>query len=630
MTIITCNIKDSLGSPLAGYVRVVADYVIPQDNGSVTVPIANQVNLVNGQASLNVTASEIAKVTYLFEVWQKTVDVEGLAWSFRATVPDSPTPIALADLQATGLTKDALDSSILTVTRRLLASDIFWSQLKNGTLNFKGNYSATAFYRRGDAVVFNGSSYVQTSDEIVQNKLPIDNPGIWLMFAAKGEVAQSVQGDNEVYNATTWVNDLDAPTKNTLRNHLETLAPKSGAVLANPTISTTLLDTDNSKSIPYTSWVRALCDTYRGLSAADFTAGLNTKLNLSNPSVATGMSVSGAMSLGSTLAVTGAASLNGGATTLTPVATANSTQVVTAAWVRANLGAALDAAQTITNGWTFSGSTALSGGATVLTPAAAAVGSEVVNASWVRANVAAMFSGNSTVGGGWTFTGRPVFNAGATVSPPIAAAAGNEVPSASWVRGTVNSLLDTAQSITGAWSFTPSVALNGGASVPAPIAAAAGNEVVNASWVRARNTENATAARAYTNDRALVPFRNYVQVSGSSIALTAGVWVTLMYIDVTVTANNNGALLIGCATMLNGSAQALDLNIRLGLVGGGNTGRQVDVAAPGNLASISIQELFTKFAAAGTYRLNLDVMCGSTSTWSVEGASCWLRAIILN
>ncbi len=82
--------------------------------------------------------------------------------------------------------------------------------------------------------------------------------------------------------------------------------------------------------------------------------------------------------------------------------------------------------------------------------------------------------------------------------------------------------------------------------------------------------------------------------------------------------------------MLNGSAQALDLNIRFGLVGGGNTGRQVEVAAPGNLASISIQELFTKFAAAGTYRLNMDVMCGSTSTWNIEGASCWLRAVILN
>ena len=219
-TPILCKVNDSAGVPLVGFIRVIADYVITDDfNQTVTVPIFRDTNLVNGQCTLQIAPSAQAKASYLFEVWSNGSAGLSLAWSFRAIVPDSINPISLTDLQSTGITKDALDSSLLTITRRILASDEFWGKIRYGTLNFKGVYDPAAYYRRGDAVSFQGSSYVMTYDGIIRDNVPI-NTSFWLLVASKGEVAAFLQGDTSAYNEQLWQYDNAAPSKSAVNSGL--------------------------------------------------------------------------------------------------------------------------------------------------------------------------------------------------------------------------------------------------------------------------------------------------------------------------------------------------------------------------------------------------------------------------
>lgn len=270
MTIINCKLNDSIGAPLTGFIRVVSDYIINDDaTGVATLPVPSDVPLVNGACVLNLEDSDLARVTYRFEVWQVTASTTGIVWTFNARVPASLTPIKLTDLVATGITKDALDTGLLTVSRRILADDTFWTRLKSEVLSFKGAYSSSTLYRRGDAVVYQGSSYVMVYDGVISNQIPVSNPTYWLLFAAKGEQPTSAQGDNTSYNASSWANDQNAPTKNAVRDRLEQLAPKDGAILANAAIANNWLDTDNSKNVAYTAWVTTKVNTLRGLANAD-------------------------------------------------------------------------------------------------------------------------------------------------------------------------------------------------------------------------------------------------------------------------------------------------------------------------------------------------------------------------
>lgn len=270
MTLINCKINDSGSVPLTGFIRVTADYLISDDLTKVaTVPASRRVPLVNGQCQLNLEDSDIARVSYRFDVWQVKADVSGIVWSFNARVPASIDPINFTDLLPTGITRDALDTGLLAVSRRMLADDTFWSRLKSDILRFKGVYNATTYYRKGDAVVYQGSSYVMIFDGIVQNQIPFNNATYWLLFAARGEQPTAVTGDNESYNETTWANNFNAPTKNAVMQRMKQLAVQDGAILANVRIANTWANTDYSQNVAYTSWVVDKVNAMRGLASAD-------------------------------------------------------------------------------------------------------------------------------------------------------------------------------------------------------------------------------------------------------------------------------------------------------------------------------------------------------------------------
>lgn len=267
MTTIICKLKDSGGSPLTGFVRVIAAYIVNDYNtGVVTLPVPKDTQLVNGECSINVQDTALARVSYRFEVWQVTASTTGMIWEFNAQVPASIEPIFLTDLAATGITRDALDDGLLSVTRRILVDDTFWERLRTSALNIKGQYNNASFYRRGDAVVRDGSSYVSIFDGVHQGKDPLVSPTHWLLYAAKGEVAANLVGDNEPYNATSWLNVQSSPTKNALRNVFETKAPIASPTFTNARNATNWLQTDYSDAIPNTKWVKDRVDAERAIT----------------------------------------------------------------------------------------------------------------------------------------------------------------------------------------------------------------------------------------------------------------------------------------------------------------------------------------------------------------------------
>lgn len=270
MPVVSCKLKDSASNPLVGFLRVTSDYIIvgASVDGSVIVPAFRDTPLVNGSVSLELAPSDRAKVTYLFQVYQSVGLEDILVWEFRAKVPDSAVPVDLAALEPTGLTHDAQDSSVLTVTRRILADEIFWQRLKSDTLKFKGGYSPSQYYRRGDAVVYLGSSYVMTFDGVIINEIPYLNTTKWLLIAAKGEAATNPNGADASFS-TAWQNDQAAPSKNAVFGMFSLLAPKNYAQLSNAVTLDTLDQYDYTKSIPYTKWVQDRCSAFRALGNQD-------------------------------------------------------------------------------------------------------------------------------------------------------------------------------------------------------------------------------------------------------------------------------------------------------------------------------------------------------------------------
>ncbi len=298
MTLIVCKLKASSGANLQGFIRVTSDGVIMDDlTGTAIMPVAKTVALVNGQCTLDLAPSAQARVTYRFEVVQQDADGTGTVWDLRAVVPDSIEPINLLDLQPTGLTRDALDSSVLTVSRRILADETFWSRLKSEAINFKGAYDNAKLYRRGDAITYFGSSYVMISDLVISGKNPISSPSDWLMIAAKGEVAANLVGDNAPYSATTWVNDMASPSKNTLRNVIETkLDTLNGTANGLRTISTPGIN-DYTTTVPNLMWVTDKTNQAK----SEVIATLDSRINSSKPF----LNNSYQMAWGSTISITG-------------------------------------------------------------------------------------------------------------------------------------------------------------------------------------------------------------------------------------------------------------------------------------------------------------------------------------
>lgn len=277
MTIINAKLNDSYGQPINGYIQVKLDYLVVNNvTNESYLPVAAKIPLVNGDASFNLEPSELAQVTYLFEVHETVSSLVGgavvisdvLRWSFRAKVPDVASPVELYDLVTnTGITHDVMDASLSAIVRRLYLSEDFWGRFQQQVVTPKGAYSATTYYKRGNLVSFDGGSYVYVNNTSDVGKHP-SNSTYWQQLAARGSTGAGTSGNPAPYDATGWLNQNDAPSRGAVRDLAEGLATKaevnskvaaSGASLASPTLSSAIPPiTDNSSKIVSTSWIQAL------------------------------------------------------------------------------------------------------------------------------------------------------------------------------------------------------------------------------------------------------------------------------------------------------------------------------------------------------------------------------------
>lgn len=185
MTLINAKLfKSGTGTPLTGYIKVTSNtQFYATDKTYVVSPVT--VPLVAGEATFDLSPSDISNVAYSFEVFESPTSPGGLdtlLYKFEAVVPFSATTINFNTLAPQlGIRYDLRDSSLLTLARYLVNADPFINFLGSKLWANRGNYSATTTYRRGDVVLFNGSSYQYVSDRQLSG-VPVTNTTSWQLL----------------------------------------------------------------------------------------------------------------------------------------------------------------------------------------------------------------------------------------------------------------------------------------------------------------------------------------------------------------------------------------------------------------------------------------------------------------
>lgn len=281
MTVINVRVRNSISQPFTGFVRVTLDHPIEDDDTNY-LAVPADVPLVSGLATVTLEPSEIARTTYKFEIF-KTTDVivedengdpvsktvTDVVYTIHARVPDSLTPIDLADLAPSGITHDAMDQGAANVARRLYYLDNFWSALRNSLFGLKGVWNAVAFYRQGDIVFYDGGTYCFTSTTPQAGVLPTDNTK-WVQWSSRGIPGSGTTGVDAPYSPA-WNGSTDAPSRNSLYDLIETLATKAeldglltDSELTRPILASAIPPlTDDSSKIVSTAWIQDALDIIR-------------------------------------------------------------------------------------------------------------------------------------------------------------------------------------------------------------------------------------------------------------------------------------------------------------------------------------------------------------------------------
>jgi microcystin-dependent protein len=269
-TTILIDQSDAAGQPLNGYVLVqLSKPVVDSANNKTYLPAIARAELVSGVGTLTLENSATSKQSYTFQIYQYGLAQSStLIWQFTATVPASLTPIAWSDLiTQVGIAEDNNDASLQAVIRKLYYDDSFWVKLQQTFYPRRGNYSPLATYTFGSVVYYQGNLYSSVSQVPIAGQDPISFPSLWQIFSEKGATGAGTTGDDAAYNATAWDGVITAPSKNAVRDVIETLETKavvatkvsaSSPILTTPSLASSPLASDNSSLIPSTNWVRNL------------------------------------------------------------------------------------------------------------------------------------------------------------------------------------------------------------------------------------------------------------------------------------------------------------------------------------------------------------------------------------
>jgi len=179
---------------------------------------------------------------------------------FHAQVPSVAT-IELSQLVPTGITRDVLDTSIARLAELLTSNAQYAADLRGGP-RWQGEFNELIVYQRDDAVSLGGSSWLYIDPAPSAGSIPTELNPSWAVLAERG--SGGTEGDNTAYNAVSWDGDTAAPSKNAVRDIIETLAtqtvvnskaPTNNPVLTgNAAFDSVIAEGANSTLLANTRW----------------------------------------------------------------------------------------------------------------------------------------------------------------------------------------------------------------------------------------------------------------------------------------------------------------------------------------------------------------------------------------
>lgn len=181
---------------------------------------------------------------------------------FHAIVPNAAS-VEYSQLLPTRVATDKLPTTIRQIAELLINDQQYRQALRGGPAP-AGVFSPTTFYVEDDWVEYDGSSYVYINPITTRGNYP-PNATYWQLMAARGATGTGTSGNNTSYDATTWDGQLDAPSRNAVRDIIEQLARASQLASLAPINSPTFTGTpsrstnpiagDRSTQFPTTQWV---------------------------------------------------------------------------------------------------------------------------------------------------------------------------------------------------------------------------------------------------------------------------------------------------------------------------------------------------------------------------------------
>ncbi|MBH8566701.1 tail fiber protein [Nostoc sp. CENA67] len=174
---------------------------------------------------------------------------------FHAIIPNVAS-VEFADLIPTRISTDSLPRTVRAIAELLTSDPDFVEALRGGP-RFRGAYAAATYYQRDDAVTYGGSSWVYINSDPAAGQTPSTlNTTYWQILAQKGDPG-GTGGNDTAYDATGWNGAIDAPSRNAVRDIIETLARisqlanyailDSPAFINNPTCPLQLSNSNNTR-----------------------------------------------------------------------------------------------------------------------------------------------------------------------------------------------------------------------------------------------------------------------------------------------------------------------------------------------------------------------------------------------
>lgn len=187
-----------------------------------------------------------------------------LAHEFHSVIPNVAT-CEYSQLIPTGLVRDRLSSGARQIANLLAFDQSYQTALGNALLPYAGIYSNTTWYQPRQWVSHDGGSWFSKVGFAHVGNTPTANSEFWGVLGERGATGTGTSGNNTAYDATTWSGQTDAPSRNAVRNIIETLARTSQLAsyalnaspnfTGTPTRNANPLLGDRSLQLPTTQWV---------------------------------------------------------------------------------------------------------------------------------------------------------------------------------------------------------------------------------------------------------------------------------------------------------------------------------------------------------------------------------------